>query len=51
MRTQRKDKYLHIRVDEEIKAKFLDKCGVNCVTPSKLIRRFIEEYIKNEEKN
>lgn len=51
MRTQSKNKYLHVRVDEDIKHKFLNTCEKNCITPSKLIRKFINDYILNEEKN
>ena len=44
-------KYVHIRIDDELKLKFYKICDKKLITPSRLIRFLIEEYIKNEEKN
>ena len=48
MRTQKKDKYLHIRIDYETKKDFLKYCDFKLITPSKLIRKILIDYIKNE---
>lgn len=48
MGTQTKEKYLHIRIDSETKEKLLKYCNDKLITPSKLIRKLLIDYIENE---
>ncbi len=50
MRTQKlKKEYIHIRIDKELKDKYLEYCEKNGYSLSKLIRNFIKNEI--DEKN
>ena len=40
------DGRIHIRIPEDLKEAFLRACDKKAVNPSKLIRKWIEEYIK-----
>jgi antitoxin component of RelBE/YafQ-DinJ toxin-antitoxin module len=44
-------KYIHIRIDDDLKIKLNTICDKKLITPSKLIRFLIKEYIKNEKEN
>ena len=37
---------LHLRIPADLKKRFLEKCEREAVTPSKLIRKWVEEYIR-----
>ncbi len=41
-----KKSYIQVRVPDELKEKFYEKCEKEGRTPSRLIRAWIEEYIK-----
>lgn len=48
MKTQNKKKYVHIRIEEKIKYEFEKICEGKLITPSKLIRKLIVDYINQE---
>jgi len=49
---RKKQAHIHVRIDEEIKDKFLEIAKSNAQTPSALIRAWILQYIeKNSLKN
>ena len=41
---------MHLRIDPETKKRFLEVCDERAVTPSKLIRQWIDKYIEEAEK-
>lgn len=45
---ENKEEYIGIRLDKELKAKYLKYCEKKCYSISKRIRFFIEEDLKNE---
>ena len=47
MRSQKKDKYIHIRIDSDVKDSFIKKCDDKSISPSKLIRKLIIDFINN----
>lgn len=51
MRTQNKEKYLHIRIDNNLKEDVLNYCDKKLITPSKLVRKLLNDYIINEKNN
>ena len=44
-----KDERIHIRIPADLKQEFLRVCDEKAVNPSKLIRKWIEEYSKEGE--
>lgn len=42
-----KEARLHVRIPEELKKQFDEKCKKNRSTPSVIIRELMKEYIKN----
>lgn len=40
------DKCIKIRIDEEVKTKFYNKCSEEAINPSKLIRKFITDWLE-----
>lgn len=45
MGTQEKSKYIHIRIESDLKNKFTNYCENNLTTPSIVIRDFIKKII------
>ena len=50
MRTQKKDKYIHIRISEDLKTKFDVYCEKKSILPSKLIRNYIKNILDEKDK-
>jgi antitoxin component of RelBE/YafQ-DinJ toxin-antitoxin module len=50
MGTQKQDKYLHVRIDKDLKESFINFCDNNSVTASKIIKKFIKSIINGEVK-
>lgn len=47
--TTEMDKYIKIRVDEETKNKFYNKCDSEAINPSKLIRKLINDWLEEHQ--
>ena len=47
--TAKKESYIHIRIDADLKRKFQELNKSKAVNGSDLIRMWIEEYVKKEE--
>ena len=45
-----KDDRIHIRIPADLKQEFLRVCDEKAVSPSKLIRKWVEGYIESAEK-
>lgn len=43
------DSRYYIRIDNELKERFKEKCEQEAINPSALVRKWIEEYVKEEE--
>lgn len=41
--------YITIRIEKELREAFHDKAKENAQTPSKLVRKFIEDYVKENQ--
>lgn len=50
MRLQDKNKYMHIRIEHDVKDRFSDYCKDNLTTPSIIIRDFINKLISADGK-
>ena len=48
MGTQKKEKYIHMRINEKEKARLLSYCDEHLTTPSKLIRKFINDILNEK---
>ena len=44
-----KDERIHMRIPAGLKQEFIDKCERETINPSALVRKWIEEYVKEEE--
>lgn len=47
--TTKKESYLHVRIDADLKQRFQEINKSKSINGSDLIRKWIEDYVKNEE--
>jgi predicted HicB family RNase H-like nuclease len=43
------EKHLNIRIDEDLKQKFIEKCESSSISYSKWMRNKVKEFVKEEE--